>query len=118
MGEWVEKSGPRISGLLGSACWSGALLATAAGVETHTLPLLYLGYGVFGAVGWGLMYITPVSAAMKWFPDRRGLATGIALSAFGAGAAVAPTLIHALVDYFFIAPDFVGDCLLTCGGLT
>ncbi len=117
MGEWVEKSGPRISGLLGSACWSGALLTAAAGVETHTLPLLYLGYGVFGAVGWGLMYITPVSAAMKWFPDRRGLATGIALSAFGAGAAVAPTVIHALVDYFFIAPDFVGDCLLTSGGL-
>ncbi|KAL7499289.1 hypothetical protein ACHAWT_006910 [Skeletonema menzelii] len=117
LGEWVEKSGPRISGLLGSACWSGALLTTAVGIETHTLPLLYLGYGLLGGVGWGLMYLTPVSAAMKWFPDRRGLATGIALSAFGAGAAFAPSLIHALVDHFAVAPEFVGDCLLTCGGL-
>lgn len=117
LGEWVEKSGPRISGMVGSAFWSGALLTTAAGIESHTLPLLYLGYGVLGGVGWGLMYLTPVTSAMKWFPDRRGLATGIALSAFGAGAAVAPSVIHALVDHFAVAPEFIGDCLLTSGGI-
>mmetsp|Transcript_4935 Transcript_4935/g.8472 ORF Transcript_4935/g.8472 Transcript_4935/m.8472 type:complete len:683 (+) Transcript_4935:204-2252(+) len=117
LGGWVEKSGPRMSGLLGSACWSGALLTTAAGIETHTLPLVYLGYGFLGGVGWGLMYLTPVTAAMKWFPDKRGLATGIALSAFGAGAAFAPSVIHVLVDHFAVAPEFVGDCLLTGGGV-
>jgi MFS family permease len=117
LGEWVEKSGPRLSGMVGSAFWSGALLTTALGIETHTLPLVYLGYGVLGGVGWGLMYLTPVTSAMKWFPDRRGLATGIALSAFGAGAAFAPSVIHALVDHFSVAPEFIGDCLLTSGGI-
>ena len=95
LGEWVEKSGPRLSGMVGSCFWSAALLTTAAGVETHSLPLVYLGYGVLGGVGWvsvhivataqthsfisytcnltqsllfsqGLMYLTPVTAAMKW----------------------------------------------------
>lgn len=115
LGEWVEKSGPRLSGMVGSAFWSGALLTTAIGIETHSLPLVYLGYGLLGGIGWGLMYLTPVTAAMKWFPDRRGLATGIALSAFGAGAALAPGVIHTLVDYFAVAPEFIGDCLLTSG---
>jgi len=114
-GEWVERVGPRTAGMVGSACWSGALLTTAAGVESHVLPLVYLGYGALGGVGWGLLYLTPVTSAMKWFPDRRGLATGIALSAFGAGAAIAPSLIHYLIDYFSVAPTFVGDCLLTGG---
>jgi len=63
-----------------------------------------------------LMYLTPVTSVMKWFPDRRGLATGMALSAFGAGAALAPTLIHTLVDSMAVAPEFIGQCLLTSGG--
>ena len=72
LGEWVEKVGPRTAGMVGTGFWSGALLTTAAGVELHNLPLVYLGYGVLGGVGWGLMYLTPVTSAMKWFPDRRG----------------------------------------------
>ena len=72
LGEWVEKVGPRMAGMIGSACWSSALLTTAVGIEAHNLPLVYLGYGVLGGVGWGLMYLTPVTSAMKWFPDRRG----------------------------------------------
>lgn len=115
LGAWVEKIGPRKAGMIGSAFWSGALLTTAAGVEMHSLPMLYLGYGLLGGVGWGFMYLTPVTSVMKWFPDRRGLATGIALSAFGAGAALAPSIIHALVDYFAAAPEFVGECVLTGG---
>jgi len=115
MGSWVETVGPRTAGMVGSAFWSAALLTTALGVETHSLPLVYLGYGVLGGVGWGLMYLTPVTSVMKWFPDRRGLATGIALSAFGAGAALAPSVIHALVDSFAVAPQYIGDCLLTSG---
>ncbi|KAL7518960.1 hypothetical protein ACHAWX_003759 [Stephanocyclus meneghinianus] len=101
--------------MLGSALWSGALLATAVGVHHHSLPMLYLGYGILGGMGWGFLYLTPVTSVMKWFPDKRGLATGIALSAFGAGAALAPSLIHALMDWFSIAPEFVGECVLTGG---
>ena len=113
LGEWVERVGPRTAGMVGSVFWSGALLTSAVGVEMHALPLVYLGYGIMGGVGWGLLYLTPVTSAMKWFPDRRGLATGIALSAFGAGAALAPSLIHYLVDSFAVAPLYIGDCLLT-----
>jgi len=72
LGEWVERVGPRTAGTVGSALWGGALLTTAAGVEAHSLPVVYLGYGLLGGVGWGLMYLTPVTSAMKWFPDRRG----------------------------------------------
>mmetsp|Transcript_10495 Transcript_10495/g.29495 ORF Transcript_10495/g.29495 Transcript_10495/m.29495 type:complete len:526 (-) Transcript_10495:1299-2876(-) len=97
-----------MAGAVGSVFWGSALCTTAAGVEYHSLPLVYLGYGLFGGIGWGLMYLAPVTTVMKWFPDRRGLATGIALSAFGAGAAVAPSLIHHVCDYFATAPDFIG----------
>ena len=105
-----------MAGMAGSAFWSGALITTALGVEHHCLPMVYAGYGVLGGVGWGLMYLTPVTSVMKWFPDKRGLATGMALSAFGAGAAVAPSLIHGLVELMAVAPEFVGECCLSSGG--
>lgn len=101
--------------MLGSFLWSSALLTTAAGIQSHSLTLLYLGYGILGGMGWGFMYLTPVTSVMKWFPDKRGLATGIALSAFGVGAALAPSLIHGLVEWFAVGPEFVGECLLTGG---
>ena len=72
LGGWAERVGPRTAGAVGSALWSAALLTSAAGVEAHSLPLVYLGYGVLGGAGWGLMYLAPVTSAMKWFPDRRG----------------------------------------------
>lgn len=75
LGSWVEKVGPRQAALVGSALWSSALLTTAAGVHFHSLPTLYAGWGLLGGMGWGLMYLSPVTAVMKWFPDRRGLAT-------------------------------------------
>jgi MFS family permease len=67
-----------------------------------------MGYGLLGGIGWGLMYLSPVTTVMKWFPDKRGLATGIALSAFGAGAAIAPGIIHSLLDVYAVAPEFIG----------
>ena len=79
------------------------------GVEWHSLPLVYLGYSGLGGVGWGLLYLTPVSAMMKWFPDRRGLATGITLSAFGLGATVGPLLIGGGLEHFFVAPELLGS---------
>jgi MFS family permease len=108
LGSWVEKVGPRKAGFVGALFWSSGLATTAAGVHIHSLPLVYLGYGFLGGIGWGMMYLSPVTTVMKWFPDRRGLATGIALSAFGAGAAIAPTIIHSLIDMFAVAPEFVG----------
>ena len=108
LGTWVESVGPRRAALVGSVLWSSALLTTAAGVHCHSLPLVYLGWGVLGGMGWGLLYLSPVSAVMKWFPDRRGLATGLALSAFGAGAAIAPAMIQGCIDYYAVAPDYIG----------
>ena len=116
LGSWVEKVGPRKSGFVGTMFWSSGLVATGAGVYLHSLPIVYLGYGVLGGIGWGMMYLAPVTTVMKWFPDRRGLATGIALSAFGAGAAVAPTIIHSLIDIFAVAPDFIGPLADSSGG--
>ncbi len=113
LGSWVEKVGPRYAGFVGSPFWSSALLTTATGAHFHSLALVYGGWGVLGGIGWGLMYLCPVTTVMKWFPDRRGLATGLALSAFGAGAAIAPAFIHAFVDYFAVAPDYIGPLLPT-----
>ena len=108
LGSWVERVGPRTAGFVGSCFWSGALATTALGVHLHSIELVYAGWGLLGGIGWGLMYLSPVTTVMKWFPDRRGLATGIALSAFGAGAAIAPTLIQYFIDLYAVAPDFIG----------
>lgn len=108
-GEWVERSGPRLAGTVGSICWGSALVTTGIGVELHSLPLVYAGYSLLGGIGWGLCYLAPVTTCMKWFPDRRGLATGLALSCFGMGAAIAPPIIQSFIDLFFVAPDFIGS---------
>lgn len=108
-GEWVERSGPRLAGTVGSICWGSALITTGIGVEFHSLPLVYAGYSLLGGIGWGLCYLAPVTTCMKWFPDRRGLATGLALSCFGLGAAIAPPIIQSFIDLFFVAPDFIGS---------
>lgn len=111
LGSWVERVGPRQAALAGSLLWSFALLTTSAGVHFHSLPLVYTGWGLLGGIGWGLMYLAPVTTVMKWFPDRRGLATGLALSAFGAGAAIAPAFIQSLFDFYATAPDFIGPLM-------
>ena len=108
LGTWVEKVGPRQAALVGSVLWSSALLTTAAGVHYHSLLALYAGWGLLGGVGWGCMYLAPVTTVMKFFPDRRGLATGLALSAFGTGAAIAPAIIHATMEIFQVPPEFIG----------
>ena len=108
LGTWVERAGPRHAALVGSALWSSALVTTAVGVHWHSLPLLYVGWSCLGGCAWGLMYLSRVTTIMKWFPDRRGLATGLALSAFGTGAAVAPALIHTTMGLFAMPPDYVG----------
>jgi len=87
-GGWLEWAGPRKAGLVAALCWPGGLAVAAAGIWLHLLWLVLLGAGVIGGIGLGLGYITPVSTLIKWFPDRRGLATGLAIMGFGGGAMI------------------------------
>jgi MFS family permease len=98
-GRWLERAGPRKSGVVAALCWSTGFFMSAVGVKTHQLWLLYLGYGVLGGCGLGLGYITPVSTLIKWFPDRRGMATGMAIMGFGGGALIASPLSQMLLDH-------------------
>src|SRR6476620_7656018 len=81
-GGWLERSGPRKAAFVSALCWCGGLLISALGVYTHQLWLMWLGSGVIGGIGLGLGYISPVSTLVKWFPDRRGMATGMAIMGF------------------------------------
>ena len=85
-GHWLERVGPRKAGVVAALCWCGGLLISAFGVYSHQIWLLWLGSGVIGGIGLGLGYISPVSTLIKWFPDRRGVATGLAIMGFGGGA--------------------------------
>ncbi len=97
-GGWLERAGPRQAGVVAAFCWCGGLLVGALGIEMHQLWMLLLGPGVIGGVGLGLGYISPVSTLIKWFPDRRGMATGMAIMGFGGGAMIGAPLANALMD--------------------
>lgn len=99
-GGWLEKAGPRKAGLVAMLCWCGGLLVSAYGVHIHQLWLMWLGSGVIGGVGLGLGYISPVSTLIKWFPDRRGMATGLAIMGFGGGAMIGSPLATKLMSLF------------------
>ncbi|MEX2160823.1 MAG: OFA family MFS transporter [Anaerolineales bacterium] len=106
-GSWVERSGPRKAGIAAAFCWSGGLVISAIGVLTHQIWMLWLGSGVIGGIGLGLGYISPVSTLIKWFPDRRGMATGMAIMGFGGGAMIGAPLADGLMR-FFASPAGVG----------
>ncbi len=99
-GTWVERNGPRKAMALSAVCWVTGFLVGALGVSTGQLWLVYLGYGFIGGIGLGIGYISPVSTLIKWFPDRPGLATGIAIMGFGGGALVASPLSTALLQRY------------------
>ena len=99
-GGWVERSGPRKAGVAAAVLWCGGLVLGAIGVIGHQLWLLWLGSGVIGGLGLGLGYISPVSTLVKWFPDRRGMATGMAIMGFGGGAMIGAPLANLLMNYF------------------
>ncbi|WP_079419002.1 OFA family MFS transporter [Thiomonas intermedia] len=99
-GAWLEHAGPRKAGLIAALCWGGGLVLGGIGVSIHQLWLVILGIGVLGGIGLGLGYITPVSTLIKWFPDRRGLATGFAIMGFGGGAMIGAPLAVALMKHF------------------
>jgi MFS family permease len=104
-GGWLERVGPRKAGLASTVCWCGGLLLAAVGVHVHQLWLMWLGSGVIGGIGLGLGYISPVSTLMKWFPDRRGMAAGLAIAGFGGGAMVGSPLATRLMGYFATPTD-------------
>ncbi|MGH6637810.1 MAG: OFA family MFS transporter [Polaromonas sp.] len=99
-GGWLEHAGPRKAGVVSALCWCGGLLISALGVSTHQLWMLWLGSGVIGGVGLGLGYISPVSTLIKWFPDKRGMATGMAIMGFGGGAMIGSPLAAELMKTF------------------
>lgn len=99
-GRWVERVGPRKTMFASACCFCGGLLVAAWGVYAHQIALVYLGYGVIGGVGLGLGYISPVSTLVKWFPDRPGMATGMAIMGFGGGALIGAPLGVELMSAF------------------
>ncbi|MDI9314372.1 MAG: OFA family MFS transporter [Hydrotalea sp.] len=100
LGRWVERVGPRNTGFVAALCWAGGLLISALGVELHQAWLMWLGAGALGGIGLGLGYISPVSTLMKWFPDRRGMASGLAIMGFGGGAMIGSPLANLLIGHF------------------
>jgi MFS family permease len=106
-GGWLERVGPRKAGVVAAFCWCGGLLLSAVGVILHQLWMLWIGSGVIGGIGLGLGYISPVSMLVKWFPDRRGVATGLAIMGFGGGAMIGAPLADILMHHFS-TPESIG----------
>jgi MFS family permease len=107
LGRWVEEGGPRRAMFAAALCFGSGLLVSAYGVHVHNIWIIYLGYGVLGGFGLGLGYISPVSTLIKWFPDRPGMATGMAIMGFGGGALIASPLSFRLMAHFS-TPTHVG----------
>ncbi len=104
-GGWLERAGPRKAGVVSALCWCGGMVLSAIGVATHQFWLMILGSGVIGGIGLGLGYISPVSTLIKWFPDRRGMATGMAIMGFGGGAMIGSPLAAELMKRFATPTD-------------
>jgi MFS family permease len=107
-GKWLEDVGPRKVGTVAALCWGGGYLLGGLGIVLHQLPLVYLGYGVIGGCGLGLGYVSPVSTLIRWFPDRRGMATGMAIMGFGGGAIIGGPLKEYFIRFFYRDPDYLG----------
>lgn len=108
-GKWLEKVGPRMVGVVAAFCWGGGFIIGSLGIMAQQLWLLYLGYGVLGGCGLGLGYVSPVSTLIRWFPDRRGMATGMAIMGFGGGAMIAAPVKGWLLGLFSKAPEYLGS---------
>jgi MFS family permease len=99
-GGWLERAGPRKAGAVAAVCWAGGFAISSFGVYVHQLWIMWIGLGLIGGVGLGLGYISPVSTLVKWFPDRRGMATGMAIMGFGGGAMIGSPLANFLINNF------------------
>ena len=105
-GKWLENVGPRFVGVTAACLWGSGFILGGVGVHLHQLWLLYLGYGVLGGCGLGLGYVSPVSTLIRWFPDRRGMATGLAIMGFGCGAIIGAPLKEFLIKAFTVLRTF------------
>jgi MFS family permease len=128
LGRWVEEGGPRQAMFASGVCWAAGFLVSAFGVYLHNIWVVYLGYGVLGGIGLGIGYISPVSTLIKWFPDRPGMATGMAIMGFGGAAFIASPLSVWLMQQFstpthigvaetFIVLGFVYFCFMMVGAV-
>lgn len=106
MGHFVEKHGPKKSGLVSAVFFGVGTVGAGLSVQIESLYLLYFTYGALGGIGLGIGYITPVSTLVKWFPDRRGLATGLAIMGFGFAALIASPIMNFLITNTGIAATF------------
>ena len=113
-GTWVDKNGPRAAMFTSACFWSAGFLIGSLGIATDQLWLVYFGYGVIGGIGLGIGYISPVSTLIKWFPDRPGLATGMAIMGFGGGALIASPLSRQLMNWY--DPTYDGTAGTTPSG--
>jgi len=117
-GAWVERGGPRKAGVVAAFCWGGGFFISALGVHFHQIWLMWLGSGVIGGIGLGLGYISPVSTLIKWFPDRRGMATGMAIMGFGGGAMIGSPLADILMRHYATATSVgVWETFVTMGAI-
>lgn len=107
-GKWLEEVGPRTVGVVAACCWGGGYVVGGLGILTHQLWLVYLGYGAIGGVGLGLGYVSPVSTLIRWFPDRRGMAAGMAIMGFGGGAMIGAPLKEYFLKVYYQTPEFLG----------
>jgi MFS family permease len=96
-GGWLEHVGPRKAAFVAAICWAGGMALSTIGIASHQLWIMVLSLGVLGGIGLGLGYISPVSTLIKWFPDRRGMATGMAIMGFGGGAMIGSPLAAKLM---------------------
>ncbi|RVC14163.1 MFS transporter, partial [Mesorhizobium sp. M7A.F.Ca.CA.002.15.2.1] len=106
-GGWLDRVGPRKAMVASACCFGGGFIVSALGVYLHQLWIIYLGYGVLGGIGLGLGYISPVKTLITWFPDRPGMATGMAIMGFGGGAFIASPLSVYLMK-LFSTPEHIG----------
>jgi MFS family permease len=117
-GPWVEREGPRKAGLVAAFCWGGGFLISAAGVRFHQIWMLWVGSGIIGGCGLGLGYISPVSTLIKWFPDHRGMATGMAIMGFGGGAMIGSPLANLLMNHYRTSTSVgVWETFVTMGAI-
>jgi MFS family permease len=117
-GKWMERNGPRKAMVLSATFWVTGFLVAALGIQLGSLWLVYFGYGFIGGIGLGIGYISPVSTLIKWFPDRPGLATGLAIMGFGGGAMLAGPLTNTLLNAYAPTPaEALVPTLLTLAAL-
>jgi len=114
-GTWVDRNGPRMAMFAAMCCFCGGWLVGSAGLATHQYWLVLLGYGLLGGIGWGIGYISPVSTLIKWFPDKPGMATGLAIMGFGGGALIASPWSTAMLDVFGTESMGIAKTFLVCG---